>query len=295
MLKNLVLLVRPKQWAKNLLVFAAWMFAAKVGDATATYQVLLAFAAMVLCSSGVYIVNDILDAERDRNHPVKRNRPIASGAVGVPTAWLLGVLLVIAGLALSALLNTTSLVLVAFYIALQFAYNLKLKAVPVLDVYVIATGFVVRAVLGATAIAVAISGWFLFCTGALALMLGFAKRRNEYLAQGDGKAASRESLVHYSRAALDGLVVLFGGCSAMSYGIYTLDSKAAAEHPSLILTAPFVFYGITRYLLLVFRENEGGEPADVLFGDWHILGSVTLFIVAAALALSGTSLPFLER
>ena len=163
-----------------------------------------------------------------------------------------------------------------------------------LDVFVIATGFIVRAVLGASALVVAISGWFLFCTGALALMLGFAKRRNEFITQGETASSSRESLTHYSKPALDALVVIFATGAAICYGIYTLQSSAAREHPSLILTAPFVFYGITRYVLLVFQQDEGGEPADLLFGDWHIIGSVVCFIAAAALAISGLKLPFLE-
>ncbi|MBS1722250.1 MAG: UbiA prenyltransferase family protein [Armatimonadetes bacterium] len=293
MLKNLVLMLRPKQWAKNLLVFAAWMFAGKYTDLQLGYLALAAFTAMVLVSSGVYIGNDIFDVERDRRHPKRKNRPIASGAIPIPVAATVSALLIVAGLGVAFLLNKTSFSLVAFYLLLQVAYNLKLKAVPVLDVFVIATGFVLRAVLGATAIFVNISGWFLFCTGALALMLGFAKRRNEFILQGNG-GESRESLAHYSKPALDALVTVFGCGAAMCYGIYTLESSTAKLHPSLIITAPFVFYGITRYLLLVFQQDEGGEPADLLFGDWHIVGSVVLFVVAAGLAMSGLTLRFLE-
>jgi len=294
MLKNLVKLLRPKQWAKNLLVFAAWMFAGKYTDQSSFLSVALAFASMCLASSGVYIVNDVLDRDRDRNHPKKKERPIASGAVPVSLALALALVLVVAALLIAWTLTKTCLILVATYLLLQVAYNLWLKSIPVLDVFIIATGFIVRAVLGASALVVAISGWFLFCTGALALMLGFAKRRNEFIAQGEDASNSRESLSHYSKPALDALVVMFATGAAICYGIYTLQSSAAKAHPGLILTAPFVFYGITRYVLLVFRQNEGGEPADLLFGDWHIIGSVLFFVATAALAISGLRLPFLE-
>lgn len=294
MLKHLVMLLRPKQWAKNLLVFAAWMFAGKYTDQSSLVSVILAFVSMSLASSSVYIVNDVLDRDRDRNHPKKKNRPIAAGHV--PVGLAIGLAVVLTGLSLwtAWALTPTCFALVIVYLLLQTAYNLWLKAVPVLDVFVIATGFILRAVLGASALVVAISGWFLFCTGALALMLGFAKRRNEYISQGSDASTSRESLTHYSRPALDALVVMFATGAAICYGIYTLQSSAAKVHPALVLTAPFVFYGITRYVLLVFKQDEGGEPADLLFGDWHIIGSVVLFVATAALAIGGIRLPFLE-
>lgn len=294
MLKNFVSLFRIKQWAKNLLVFAAWMFAAKYSDLAATLTTVTAFFSMCCASSGVYIFNDVFDRERDRNHPQKKNRPIASGAFPVSGAVVIASVLIVAALALAWTLTPTCFALVLSYLLVQVAYNVSIKAVPVLDVFVIATGFIIRAVLGASALVVPISGWFLFCTGFLALMLGFAKRRNEFLIQAEDAAASRESLVHYSKPALDSLVVMFATCAAICYGIYTLESSAARAHRSLILTAPFVFYGITRYVLLVFNHDEGGEPADLLFSDWHIIGSVVLFAVTAALALSGLNLPFLE-
>lgn len=294
MLKNLIVLLRPKQWAKNLLVFAAWMFAGRFSDQSAIYAVCLAFVAMTLASSSTYVFNDILDVERDRNHPKKKNRPVASGAIPVPAAIAIGSVLLFGSLYLAWSLNSTSLALVVTYLVLQVAYNLALKSVPVLDVFSISFGFVIRAVLGAAALVVPTSGWFIFCTSALALMLGFAKRRNEFILQADNKESSRASLTHYSRQALDALVFMFATCSAICYVIYTLESSTAKSHPALVITAPFVLYGVARYLLRVFNEDEGGEPADLLFGDWHIVGSVVLFVVAAGLAISGTvKLPFL--
>jgi 4-hydroxybenzoate polyprenyltransferase len=289
-------LLRPKQWAKNLLVFAAYIFAAKFSDPDATRNVLIAFAAMCLLSSATYVANDIFDRNKDREHPLKRNRPIASGAASIPIAWALSLILLAAGMFLViAFLNTTSLVLVLSYLAIQMLYNGSLRQIPVADVFAIALGFVIRATLGAAAIWVPVSGWLLFCTGALALMLGFAKRRNEFLLQGNVAVGSRQSLGGYTRPALDALVISTATASALCYGIYAIESDTAAKYPALILTTVFVSYGIARYVFLIFTRDEGGEPADVLFGDPHILGSVVLFLITAVIAVSGVHIPLLEK
>lgn len=288
-------LLRPKQWTKNLLVFAAYLFGAKLGDPEAARQALIAFAAMCAFSSATYVFNDLLDAARDREHPERKNRPVASGAVSSWAAAGLSLGAFAVGLALSLLfLNHSSLAVFGAYVALQLLYNFGLKAVPVADVFTISVGFVLRAALGAYAIWVPISGWLLFCTGALALMLGFAKRRHEFLLQGDAKAASRESLDGYSLQALDALVTATATASSLCYGIYAIESSTAREHPALILTTVFVVYGIARYLLLVFTKQEGGEPADILLKDRHVLVSVILFVAVALLAVSGVQIPLLD-
>lgn len=291
----LIRLLRPKQWAKNLLVFAAWIFVGQWFDLGLLANTALAFVAMCLGSSATYIANDIRDVEKDRLHPDKKNRPLASGQVSTRVAVLLSGVLAVVGTGIAWAINPTSGQIFLTYLALQVAYNVKFKSMPVLDVFCIATGFIIRAVLGAAAIQVSLSGWFLLCTGALALMLGFAKRRNEYIIQHEQDVRIRESLVHYSLQALDMFVVLFAGVAAMCYAVYSVESKAAQAHPSLILTAPFVVYGISRYVLLVFRANEGGEPADLLFGDRHIIAAVIGFLAAAAAVLSGLNLPFLDH
>jgi 4-hydroxybenzoate polyprenyltransferase len=290
----LLTLLRPKQWAKNLLVFAAWIFVGRWFDLALLASASTAFAAMCLVSSATYIANDVRDVEKDRLHPVKKSRPLARGAVPVWLALALAVVLGLAGIGLGWSVSATAGQIIVAYVLLQVAYNLKFKSMPVLDVFTISTGFVIRAVLGAAAIQVSLSGWFLFCTGSLALMLGFAKRRNEFIIQHENDVKIRDSLVHYSLKALDMLVLLFAGLAAMCYAVYSVESKAAQAHPSLILTAPFVVYGVSRYLLLVFREDEGGEPADLLFGDRHIIAAVVGFLATAAAALSGLTLPFLD-
>lgn len=280
-------LLRPKQWTKNLLVFAAALF-----TGTFTLEALrlsgLAFAAMCLASSATYVFNDLRDAQRDRNHPKKKLRPIASGDIAPVPAGVIGLLALAGSFALAWSLGHGVVLAIAGYLGLQAAYNLGLKAVPITDVFIIALGFVVRAVLGALAMNVMISGWLFFCTMFLALMLGFSKRRDEFLRMGEFGSGSRSSLQHYSQPVLDLMVGLFAGASMLSYGIYSIESQTAKAHPSLILTALFVTYGICRYLYLVFHDSQGEEPETILLTDRHIIISVAGFVVAAGLAVTDT-------
>ncbi len=293
--RSLIKLLRVKQWSKNLLVFAAFLFTGAFSHRESWILVLLTFTAMCMASSGTYVVNDIVDADRDRLHPSKRLRPMASGQISTRVGIALAVLLLVGSVLLSWSINLSCVSIVVAYLGLQVLYNLWLKLTPVADVYCIATGFVLRAVLGAAAISVTISPWLLLCTGALALMLGFAKRRNEFILQGEARTATRESLAHYNQLSLDVFVTMFACAAALFYGLYTIQSETAHRFPGLIMTAPFVFYGITRYVLLVFTQDEGGEPAEVLFKDRHIVITLILFVVAAGLAVSGVSLPLLEK
>jgi decaprenyl-phosphate phosphoribosyltransferase len=288
-------LLRPKQWTKNFLVFAAFLFTGDLGSQTHVFQTLLAFATMCAASSTTYIANDIADVEKDRNHPTKRSRPIAAGQITVPAAILVACVLATFALSSAVILGPSVIALVLTYGAIQVAYNFGLKRVPVADVFAIAVGFVIRAVIGAAAIQVPISGWLLYCTAALALMLGFAKRRQEFIAQSKNLAATRESLLGYSRDALDALVIMFAGSAAVCYGVYSIQSKTAQRYQALIFTSFFVVYGIARYVLLVFSADEGGEPADVLFGDPQMIFAIVGFVVTAVIAVSGVPVPLLER
>jgi 4-hydroxybenzoate polyprenyltransferase len=291
----IVRLIRPRQWTKNLLVFAALLFTAGFQDPAKLQAVLLAFTAMCFVSSSIYVLNDLVDVERDRRHPKKRFRPIASGEVSPGVAKALCGLLAAIGAALTfSLGHIAAQGIVLGYVALQGLYNLWLKRQPILDVFTIALGFILRAWLGAAVLLVPISAWLLFCTGALALLLGFGKRRHEFLLQGEDRESSRESLGHYSKTALDGMVLVAAGSAAMSYGIYAIDSPTAAKHPALVFTCLFVFYGIYRYVFLLFANGEGGEPENVLLKDPHILTSVVLFVITAALAMTGLQAPFIE-
>lgn len=295
MARDLLRLLRPKQWAKNLLVFAALLFTGRALSGDGLGAALVAFAAMSLAASATYVANDVRDAERDRAHPKKRLRPVASGRVGPRLASGIAMGLAVVGLGLAFILNRASGVVVGLYLLLQVAYNLGLKRTPVADVFAIAAGFVLRAVLSATAIDARVSVWLLLCTGSLALMLGFAKRRSEFVSQGEARGTSRESLTGYSLPALDAMVVLFAGAAVVTYLLYSIDSKTGRAHPLLIGTAVFVTYGVARYLLLVFAEGEGGEPEELLFRDPHLIFTVVGFVLAAAAALTSGGAAILER
>lgn len=285
-------LLRPKQWSKNLLVFAALLFTGSFRDPIQFGRALLAFAGMCALASAVYVVNDRLDVERDRAHPTKRNRPLASGIVSFKASLVLLWALALVGAAALVALGPGTTAIGAAYVSIQIAYNLGLKRQPIADVFTIATGFVLRAALGAAALGVAISGWLLLCTAALALTLGFAKRRQELVRVG---VESREALRGYTRPALDTLVAVNAGSALVCYAVYSLQSETAHRFPGLVVTTLFVAYGVCRYLLLVFAEDEGGEPADLLFSDPHLLFAILGFFAASVWAVSGGAVPFVGR
>ena len=293
-LTALIRLLRPKQWTKNLLVFAALIFAQEYGDGGKVLLAVWAFLALCLVSSAIYSLNDVLDAEADRSHPVKRKRPIAAGELSLGAGLATMAVCLVGGTLAGAFLVGPEFLLGLYgYVLLQVLYNLWLKRAPVIDVMTISTGFVLRAVLGAVAISAFISGWLLFCTGALALLLATAKRRHEYHLEGRGE--SRVALKGYSAASIDSMVVFSAGIAAIAYGIYAIESETAQANPNLILTVPFVVFGILRYMYLTFAKDEGGEPESVLLGDWQILTTVVLFLAAAFYALGGYDIPFLTN
>ena len=275
-------------------MFAALLFTGRFKDGLSVERALIAFVAMSLVSSSIYIINDLLDVERDRSHPVKKNRPIASGAVPVPLAIVLAIILAGISLTLGFGLNRSSFGLIIVYLVLQAAYNIKLKHVALADVFLLASGFVLRAMLGATALDAPISGWLLACTGSLALMLGFGKRRHEFLLQGDGRAKSREVLAGYNLEVLNAFLIMCSVCAAQSYTVYAISSSTAKLYPGLTLTSVFVLYGVFRYVYLVFRSGEGGEPENLLFKDPHILVTIVLFVITSVLALKGFHLRVIQ-
>lgn len=288
----LIALMRPKQWSKNLLVLAAIIFVGKAGESAAWPPVLLTLLGMCLLSSSVYVLNDLMDAQSDRRHPTKRHRPIASGAIHPTQAAIFSKALALAGIITLMAVNIPTVIGGAVYVAMQFLYNIVAKRVAVLDVFVISLGFVLRAVMGALALDVRISGWLLLCTGALALTLAFGKRRSEFLSQ-DG-TETRSSLAQYSQKALDHLVASSALGAALCYGMYALESPTGRAHPGLIFTTPFVFYGVCRYVLLVFRDDNLEEPESLLLRDPHIWVSVVGFMIVAVLAMTGLRAPILE-
>jgi 4-hydroxybenzoate polyprenyltransferase len=274
---------RPRQWTKNLLLFAGIVFAAKLGDAGRWLEAVAAFAAYCAASSAAYLVNDVRDREADRAHPLKRRRPVARGDLTARAALTVAALLALAAVALGAALGVVSLALVVGFLALQLAYTLALKQVAFVDAAGIAGLFVLRAAAGAAAVDVRISPWLLVCTALLALFLALAKRRGE-LALAQSAAASRRRVFRtYTLAVLDRLLL---GLAAVTVAVYTAYTFAAHGSVAMPVTVPFVAFGLLRYVYLVRRRGLGEEPDQVLVSDRPILAAVALWVVACALALA---------
>lgn len=276
--------LRPRQWTKNLLLFAGILFAAKLGDVARWPEALAAFAAYCAASSAGYLVNDVRDAEEDRRHPLKRFRPVARGELSVRAALALAGALVAVAVALLLPLGADALAYLAVFAALQLAYSLRLKHVVLLDVMAIGGLFVVRAAAGADAVEVRISPWLLLCTALLALFLGLAKRRGELVLVGAESAPGRPVLDSYSLALVDQLVSVVAASAIIAYSLYTFTA-----HPdAMMATIPFVLFGVFRYLLLVHRHGLGEEPDAVLVKDVPILATVAAWAATCAAILATT-------
>ena len=274
--------MRPRQWSKNLLVFAGLVFAAKLGDASRWVEALAAFAAYCAISSAAYLVNDVRDREDDRLHPVKRARPIARGELSVRAALGLATVLAAVALALVAALGPVSVAFLLAFAALQAGYTLALKHIVLLDVLAIGALFVIRAAAGAAAVDVRISPWLLLCTALLALFLALAKRRGELVLVGARQAPGRPVLEGYSLELVDQLVAVVASSTVLAYSVYTLTAR---DSKALLATVPFVIFGVFRYLLLVHRDDVGEEPEQVLLTDVPIILAVAGWIVSAAAIL----------
>jgi 4-hydroxybenzoate polyprenyltransferase len=280
----LIKAIRLKQTPKNLFVFAAIVFAGKLTDLHRLERVVLTFFLFCAACSSIYLLNDILDVEQDRQHPKKRHRPIASGALPIPIACVASALLGIGSVTASAALSPLLGVTISIYLALQIAYCVSLKHVVLLDVFSIAFGFVLRAVGGGVVVQLHISHWLLLCTLMLALFMGFGKRRQELVLLGTHAGRHRAILDEYSLPFLDQLINIVTGVTIVCYSVYSVESETAILHPHLWLTVPFVMYSVCRYLYLVFQKGWGGAPEEVLAKDRSLqMAMVLWFITVMAL------------
>jgi 4-hydroxybenzoate polyprenyltransferase len=277
--------LRPRQWTKNLLLFAGIIFAAKLGDVSRWGEAAAAFAAYCAASSASYLVNDVRDAPHDRLHPVKRSRPIARGELTPRLAEVLAALLIFCAVLLVAPLGIASILFLCTFFALQAAYTLTLKHVVLLDVMTIGGLFVVRAAAGAAAVEVRISPWLLLCTALLALFLALAKRRGELVLVGAEATPGRPVLEGYSLALVDQLVTVVAASTVISYCLYTFTARGSK---AMMVTIPFVVFGVFRYLLLMHRRDLGEEPEEVLLRDAPILACIAGWAVTAAVILAVT-------
>lgn len=273
-------ILRPLQWTKNLLVFAALVFARQLGDPAQVQRALIMFVAFCLVSSALYVFNDVLDRKVDRRHPRKRRRPIASGAIHWELGTILAPILATAGLLVARGAAPAALGCLLGYLVLGVAYSVVLKRVVIVDVLVIAGGFVLRSAAGGYVIAVAISPWLLICTMLLALFLGTAKRRHELLAASRPQA-QRAVLHQYSPALLDQMIAVVTSSTLMAYILYAFDAQTSLKFPSQLmpLSVPFVLYGIFRYLYLIYHRSAGEEPEVLLFKDIPLLLNLALYVL----------------
>ena len=275
--------LRPRQWSKNLLLFAGILFAAELGDLVRWVEAVTAFVAYCAASSAAYLANDVRDAASDRLHPLKRERPIARGELSRRAALVLAGGLAVFALALALALGPVSALLLAAFLALQAAYTLALRNLVLLDVMAIAGLFVLRAAAGAEAVDVRISPWLLLCTALLALFLALAKRRGELVLAGREEAPGREVLTGYSLGLVDQLVSVVAASTIVAYSLYTFGS---VQSQAMMLTIPFVVFGLFRYLLLVHRDDLGEEPEQILLSDRPILVAVALWALTATAILA---------
>lgn len=284
---NLLIALRPHQWTKNLLVFAGLVFAGRLFDPAAVLAAVEAFAIFCALSGVVYLVNDVADREIDRQHPVKRRRPIAAGALPLPVAITAAAVIAAVSLA-AALAMSWRLGLVATtYVALLGLYSAALKHIIIIDVLTVAMGFVLRAVAGAVAVEVVISHWLVVCTTFLALFIALAKRRHELVLLADGAASHRPILDEYSPYLLDQMIAVVTASTLVAYIFYTISPETSAKFGTerLGLTIPFPLYGIFRYLYLVHRREGGGSPGDLLLNDRPLLVCVLLWIITVVLII----------
>ena len=289
---SLLVSLRPDQWHKNLIVFAALIFAVKLLDPAALARATAAFLIFCAVSSVVYVINDVADRDQDRQHPVKRLRPIASGALSPGTALTFAAVLGAAALAVAFWLRPAFGIAAFAYLALFVVYTSSLKHIVVLDVMAIAIGFVLRAVAGGLVIDVHISNWLLICTMLGALFLGLAKRRHEMTLLAEGAGGHRKILEEYDTYLLDQMIGVVAAATMVAYIIYCASPETHAYFGTewMVLTTPFPIYGLFRYMYLVHRKAGGGNPSDLLLSDRPLLACVLLWGLTSVLIIYRGSL-----
>jgi 4-hydroxybenzoate polyprenyltransferase len=285
MLRYIFKAMRPKQWTKNLFVFAALIFDRKLFDLYSLERTLMTFGLFCLLASSVYIINDIMDIKADRSHPVKKNRPIASGKLPVKLAVIVAILLLAIALTGSYLLNLGTFIIFLIYFVLNLAYSKWLKHIAIIDVLVIAACFVLRVAAGVSVIQVErFSPWLYVVTTLFALYLGFGKRRAELsVLITENTTSHRRVLAGYSVEFIDQLITIVSATTIIAYSLYTFSAPNLPENHAMMLTIPFVLYGIFRYLSLIQINKKGGEPEDLLLNDRPL--QITIFLWGIAVIL----------
>ena len=286
-IRGLLVEMRPSEWTKNLLVFSGVIFSRSLTDINNLWISLLGFAIFCAASSGVYLFNDLCDLQADREHPVKRNRPLASGSVNINFARVAMLVLFLTATLGSLALNRSFAFVIAIYLLTCIAYSLRLKDIVILDVILIASGFVLRAVSGAVLINVAPSEWLVLCTSMVALLIGFGKRRHEIVLLEENAQNHRRSLSDYSIEFLNSIMNICAAAAVVTYALYTRADETVARIGSnrMLITIPFVVYGVFRYLFLIYKRQAGGDPVQILLHDRPTLLNLLLWIVTVGLVI----------
>jgi 4-hydroxybenzoate polyprenyltransferase len=289
MAKALIKTLRVKQWIKNLFVLLALIFTKNYTDSVLTGKAVSGFLLFCFLSSSVYLLNDVLDIEADRKHPIKKRRPIPAGEISIGFALTLAVVLCVFSLVMSyALLGDLFLLIAVIYTVLNLLYTIVLKHVVIVDVLIIAIGFVLRAMAGAAAINVEISNWLLLCTILLSLFLALSKRRHELVLLDEGAQGHRLILKEYSPYLLDQLIGVVTASTLMAYALYTMDAEVQENlgTDKLVFTTPFVIYGIFRYLYLVHKKDQGGDTSEMIVTDRPFALNIVLWGLSVLILLS---------
>jgi 4-hydroxybenzoate polyprenyltransferase len=278
--------LRVRQWTKNSLLFAALIFSTHAQQAGFVVKTALAFLVFSLATGAVYIVNDLMDIDRDREHPLKKNRPIASGAVSVAMAWLQFFVIILLTVPSAFIIDREFGIVLLIYLVMQVCYSVYLKNVVILDVFIIGFGFILRVIAGAVVIDVEISNWILVCTMLLALFLALSKRRHEITLLDDKAYTHRIILREYTPYLLDQMISIVTSATLVAYMIFTLSQETIHKFgKNMVLTVPFVLYGIFRYLYLVHRKNAGGRPEEILLTDLPLQLAVFGWVVVLVLVI----------
>jgi len=286
MLLALIESMRPKQWVKNGIIFAALIFDVQLFMLTPLLRTLAGFVILCMLSSAVYLFNDLADIEKDRLHPKKRLRPLASGRLNTSVALVVAILLPLVALPLSFLLDWRFGVIAVVYLVTNILYSFWLKNVVIIDVMLLATGYVLRVAAGVAIITVErFSPWLYICMTLLALFMGFGKRRGEMVLQGNGSNSSRKVLQDYTLPFLDELINIVSTATIVAYSLYTFTAPNLPENHAMMLTIPFVIYGIFRYLYLIHIKGEGGAPDELVLTDRPLQVTFALWGLSAVLVL----------
>jgi 4-hydroxybenzoate polyprenyltransferase len=286
MLTAIIKTMRPRQWIKNGFIFAALVFDQQLLNFRSLMDTAIGFVLLSLGASAVYLINDIADLEQDRQHPVKRHRPLAAGKISSNTAGIAAALSFIIAVGCGFALNIKFGAILLTYIVLNFLYSFWLKHIPIIDVLVVASGFVLRVASGVTLITVQrFSPWLYMCTTLLALFIGLGKRRAEMVLLAENANSHRRVLDGYTIPFLDQLIVIVSSTTIVAYSLYTFSAENLPDNHLMMLTIPFVVYGIFRYLHLVNVQNAGGAPEELVLTDWPLLATVFLWGITAVAIL----------